>query len=187
MVAQAVTATKKQLVGSTAQSAPTASVLVIVDGQEASDIPKMNFTQVTDTCAENNMLQFGAPARGQLNRAFVELHTLLCDALKQLEEQREATRKKLANGRSTPEDTASLVSNRAALWSLQVDASTFAANLLLMLRMAAHYASAEQEKAMAGVLASGNGGRAAARIANWPRHQLALVTDMRAAWVQQMH
>ena len=53
--------------------------------------------------------------------------------------------------------------------------------------MAAHYASAEQEKAMAGVLASGNGGRAAARIANWPRHQLALVTDMRAAWVQQGH
>ena len=189
MVAQAVTATKKQLAGSAAQSAPPAqsAVLVTVVDEASdkllSDSSRVNFAHVTDTCSEDSMLQFGSPAHGQLNRVFVELHSLLCAALLELQGHTDVAKKKLATGRSTPADLAALVSFRASLWTLQVEASAFAANLLMLLSMAAHYASAEQEKAMAGVLDAGDGGKAAARIANWPRHQLALVTDMRAAWV----
>ena len=187
MVAQAVTATKKQLAGR--QSAPPAQSAVLVTVVEEasdkllSDTSRVNFAHVTDTCSEDSMLQFGSPAHGQLNRVFDELHSLLCAALLELQGHTDVAKKKLAAGRSTPENLAALVSFRASLWTLQVEASAFAANLLMLLSMAAHYASAEQEKAMAGVLASDDGGKAAARIANWPRHQLALVTDMRAAWV----
>lgn len=189
MVAQAVTATKKQLAGGAAQAAlPAQSAVLVTVVEEASDkllsnTSRVNFAHVTDTCSEDSMLQFGSPAHGQLNRVFVELHSLLCAALLELQGHTDVAKKKLATGRSAPEDLAALVSFRASLWTLQVEASAFAANLLMLLSMAAHYASAEQEKAMAGVLDSGDGGKAAARIANWPRHQLALVTDMRAAWV----
>ena len=189
MVAQAVAATKKQLAESAVQAAPPVHSAVLVTVREEApdrplpDTPRVNLGHVTDTCSEDSMLLFGAPAHEQLKRVFDELHSLLCAALLELQGQTGVAKKKLATGRSTPEDLAALASLRASLWALQVEASEFAANILMLLGMAAHYASAEQEKAMASVLASGDGGKAAARIANWPRHQLALVTEMRAAWV----
>ena len=184
MVAQAVAATKKQLAESAVQAAPPVhSAVLVTVREEAPDTPRVNLGHVTDTCSEDSMLLFGAPAHEQLKRVFDELHSLLCAALLELQGRTDVAKEKLATGRSTPEDLAALVSLRASLWALQVDASAFAANILMLLSMAAHYASAEQEKAMASVLASGDDGKAAARIANWPRHQLALVTEMRAAWV----
>ena len=48
--------------------------------------------------------------------------------------------------------------------------------------MAAHFAIAEQEKALASLVGSGDG-PAALRIANWPKKQQTRITEMRALWV----
>lgn len=188
MVAQAVTVTKKRRAGSAALSAPPANAPIgaVSITMESPEKPTtINFGQITDTCAESSMLQFGAPAHAQVNRVFAELHNLLCKALQTLETQTDAAKASAATPQPSVEEVQSLQALKASFWTLQLETKSFSADLLLLLQMAAHYASAEQEKAMAGVLSLNPAGEdaSAARIANWPRHQLALVTDMRAAWV----
>ena len=72
MVAQAVTVTKKRRAGSAALSAPPANAPmgVVAITMESPEKPTtINFGQITDTCAESSMLQFGAPAHAQVARA----------------------------------------------------------------------------------------------------------------------
>ena len=188
MVAQAVTVTKKRRAGSAALSAPPANApmgVVAITMERPEKPTTINFGQITDTCAESSMLQFGAPAHAQVNRVFAELHSLLCKALQTLETQTDAAKASAATAQPSVKEVQALQVLKASFWTLQLETKSFSADLLLLLQMAAHYASAEQEKAMAGVLSLNSTGEdaSAARIANWPRHQLALVTDMRAAWV----
>ena len=134
---------------------------------------------------------FGAAAEQRLIELLDALRTRLATALESLAMERAAAlTAALERGRST---NGSVGAPNTALWVLvhSLDrrrwalvsfATALTAHVLLMLRMAAELANAEQEDAISGVLSAADGARprsAAARVAHWPHSQVALVREMR--------
>ena len=138
-------------------------------------------------CDMDSATNYGEPAKRQLSRFFEELGGRLAAALHELSNERDAAAHAMANAaiKLRQTDLLRLHSLDRQRWLLRSFATGLAAQVLLLLRMAAEYSNVLQEDAIGEIMHGSNidgdtrrRKKAAVRIAAWPHTQTELIKDM---------